>query len=700
MASNTTPAFILQNELSGLDNVAYKIKFFMIHPNHPNGIRGDALDKKYVESISKIIIAETGTTNAFYVKDLGFSNAVASRQHLTPMGITGQLNIIEPYGMSLYERLVTAAWKLGIENHLSAKYIIQINFQGYKPDGQQTIIDYEWFVPVWIVKMSSAVTEQGSDYTIQFVGMNYLGNTNVASTSKEPFVIKAETFGEFLDQYVTALNENQQALVDENSQMKPDKFIIKFDEGYGPGLKTKTSWTKPTVSEIRNYTLGANEPTTKKTSRSQDFTSELIAGPDPRLEHTQFQKRSIIKLTASKGTTIDSFITGVFMQTPKMKELTKSDAGAALGNSGIRDTAGFEKIIKKERAELSKLDEFEHGAGWYDLENKWFMTISTEIKEGDWDPIRNTYQKTYTKVLQQFRVYHVIRDGYEINRTTTIGLKRITEGKMKSLTEHGLLRKAYYWLYTGKNIEVLNFNFSLDNLYYVATDVYMNSNLGERAATAGRGRVDVAGSKHTTTREESLNGKPANPTDFMSGPEFDETKIEEYIEDMHLFAGTRLHEGPFARPSFIPDVIPKDLIYGIGAGGAPGVKDPGRIVYNINSGDMMELQLQIRGDPFWLGHTGSGSKNIPEDKFAPWSKGANYLYIEFKVPYDGVDPESGQMALSVANTISGIYFITNVQSNFSDGQFVQSLTGYLDIHFGLTQVRNAIRLGDDRMEGL
>ena len=100
MASNTTPAFILQNELSGLDNVAYKIKFFMIHPNHPNGIRGDALDKKYVESISKIIIAETGTTNAFYVKDLGFSNAVASRQHLTPMGITGQLNIIEPYGMA------------------------------------------------------------------------------------------------------------------------------------------------------------------------------------------------------------------------------------------------------------------------------------------------------------------------------------------------------------------------------------------------------------------------------------------------------------------------------------------------------------------------------------------------------------------------------------------------------------------------
>ena len=686
MASNTTPAIILQNELSGLDNVAYKIKFFMIHPNHPDGIKGDALDKKYIESISKIIIAETGTTNAFYVKDLGFSNAVASTQQLTPMGITGQLNIIEPYGMSLYERLVAASHKLDIENHLDTKYIIQINFQGYKPDGQQTVVDYEWFVPVWIIKMTSAVTEQGSDYTIQFVGMNYLGNTNVASTSKEPFVIKAETFGEFLNEYVVALNENQEALVFEDSQMKADKFIIKFDEGYGPGDRGKTSWTKPTVSEVRNYSLGANEPTTKKTSRSQDFTSELIAE-----SMYNNAKRSIVKLTASKGTTIDSFITGVFMQTPKMKELTKSGAGLA-----PEDLARLSKLDPRYRDRLADR-EFSEKAGWYDQENKWFMTISTEIKEGDWDPIRNTYQKTYTKVLQQFRVYHVIRDGYEINRTTNIGLKRITEGKMKSLTEHGLLRKAYYWIYTGKNIEVINFNFSLDNLYYVATDVYMNSNLGERAATAGRGRIDVAKIGHTTTRDEIEFGGVYRPADIHP-PLYE--KFEEYIEDMHLSAGSRLHEGPFAKPSFIPDVIPKDLIYGIGAGGAPGVKDPGRIVYNINSGDMMELQLQIKGDPFWLGHTGSGSKNIPENKFAPWSKGANYLYIEFKVPHSGVDPDSGQISMGVANSISGIYFITNVQSNFSDGQFVQSLTGYLDIHFGLTQVRDAIRLGDDRMEGL
>ena len=36
---------------------------------------------------------------------------------------------------------------LGIKNHTLAKYVIQIKFQGYSPDGEQTIIDYDWIIP-------------------------------------------------------------------------------------------------------------------------------------------------------------------------------------------------------------------------------------------------------------------------------------------------------------------------------------------------------------------------------------------------------------------------------------------------------------------------------------------------------------------------------------------------------------------------
>ena len=67
-------ATILDNQLSHLDNVAYKIKFFMIHSDHP--IQGSELDEAYLKRVNSIIIAETGVTSGFYIKDIGFSNVV------------------------------------------------------------------------------------------------------------------------------------------------------------------------------------------------------------------------------------------------------------------------------------------------------------------------------------------------------------------------------------------------------------------------------------------------------------------------------------------------------------------------------------------------------------------------------------------------------------------------------------------------
>ena len=121
-------ANILPNELSLLDNVAYNVKFLMIHPGFP-GWRGP-LTTKNINDYSNYVIAETGKTSGFVIKDIGFFHYVQPVRGLPALGIQGQLNIIEPYGMSLYERIYLAAQSLGIKNHTLAKYIIQIKFQG------------------------------------------------------------------------------------------------------------------------------------------------------------------------------------------------------------------------------------------------------------------------------------------------------------------------------------------------------------------------------------------------------------------------------------------------------------------------------------------------------------------------------------------------------------------------------------------
>ena len=158
-------------------------------------------------------------------------------------------------------------------------------------------------------------------------------------------------------------------------------------------------------------------------------------------------------------------------------------------------------------------------------------------------------------------------------------------------------------------------------------------------------------------------------------------KDGEFLEDISLVRGL---DGPFGNPRFIPEVIASDLVKSGGA--LPDQNEPRRMIANHISGDMMEITMTIKGDPFWLGEV-TGATN--DGAIANYTKGGNYLYLEFKVP-DKINEDSGQMELSTANTISGLYRVTKVDSNFSDGQFVQTLSAYLDITFALSQVRKLL----------
>ena len=699
-------ADIFDNLLSHLDNVAYKIKFFMIHPDHPIGV--DDLDEVYLKKVNTIIIAETGVTTGFYIKDMGFTNAVAAKLQLTPLGITGQLNIIEPFGMSLYEKLVIAAQTLGCKNHLEARYIIQLTFTGHTPSGEQIRVPFKWMVPVILQKMTSTITEQGSDYTLQWVGMNQFGSTNITSSAKEPIIVTARTFGEFIDEYTEALNNHQDDLVKNKAQMYQDTYKFKFDKGHPdhPTPAPGSPWTDPTETQARGFVLGGADAESQKLSRKRDnapysatTTVERPVLTGEAATDKKFIANSPVNISTSVGSNITSVVQGVFMQTVEMKKRTKPGGDASVTMSKKE----FKKLSKKHKQIEGIADIGSNYEGWSDFKNKWYMSISTEIKNGEWAPIRNRYARHITHILHQFRVLHAIADGGEArSKRDPANIKQTTIDKMNALVRYGLLRKAYYWIYTGLNAEVLNFTFNFDNLYYVATPTFPASSVGGRTTQSGEG--DQGGNKsqarESTVKNVRSDKKPsaakfhaatgtwtAGYQPFKMGPESLEDR---YLEDLPLRQTNMaaMGDAPFSNPSYLPDIVPRDLIQGVGAGGLRAVADPNRIVYNINSGDMMELSLTIKGDPFWLGHT-TGIVNVPPPDHAPYSNGANYLYIEFNVP-QGVDPDSGQMVMGAANNISGIYFITNVQSNFSDGQFTQSLTGYLDTTFGLSVIRGML----------
>ena len=640
-------ANILPNELSLLDNVAYNVRFLMMHPRFPG--EGNTLTTKNVNSFSHYVIAETGKTSGFVIKDIGFYHYVQAIRGVPALGIQGQINIIEPYGMSLYERIVLGADSLGIENHSSAKYVLQITFKGYTHDGSQTIVPYEWLIPTTLERISSTITEQGSDYTIKFIGRNQASNMSSAKSSNETITVFASKFGEFLEKFTNAINAEQRELVKTESQLEADtyEYII------SPEWKIYTNAAgNPHTDRIGNsvdiadFDLGALFEDNQSSVRQ----SEVV----PELEMPTVPQPNQIKITMSLGTNYNDHVMAVFMNTRQIQKLVKSDS-------------------------------------WDNQYNKWIMKFENDWNDTRFDLIRNSYAKDYKTTLHQHYEVGSIKDGIEYNKKRSN--KEATQEKVDLLTTYGLLRKAYYYIYTGLNTEVLNFNFGFDSLYYVATELYSHRTLGEQRVGAGDSTYDT---DYAKTVEGGAPYEAGTPLDdkiaymkwkdahrqFMLDNTIGGSQYKNnLLENIPL---TRSDDGPFGNPKFVPEIIASDFVKS--GGGLPDQKEARRVIANLMSGDNFELTMTIKGDPYWLGEV-TGASNT--GALANYEKGGNYLYIEFRVP-DRISDHSGQMELSTVNTISGLYRVTRVDSNFSDGQFIQTLTGYLDITFALSQVRKNI----------
>jgi hypothetical protein len=91
---------------------------------------------------------------------------------------------------------------------------------------------------------------------------------------------------------------------------------------------------------------------------------------------------------------------------------------------------------------------------------------------------------------------------------------------------------------------------------------------------------------------------------------------------------------------------------------------------------MMEITLEIRGDPFWLGTPVSNSytTDAPDAPYATFDLGENVFIFRFNVPY-GFDETTGGVILTSENMYTGFYRVFKVEHKFKDGALVQVLQG-------------------------
>jgi hypothetical protein len=105
----------------------------------------------------------------------------------------------------------------------------------------------------------------------------------------------------------------------------------------------------------------------------------------------------------------------------------------------------------------------------------------------------------------------------------------------------------------------------------------------------------------------------------------------------------------------------------------------------ITGMDMMNITIDIVGDPYYIANSGSGNYtadqtsaiNVTKDKNINYQNGEADIIINFRTPAD-INQNTGfyDMKNTLLNKMfSGLYKLTTITSTFKGGKFTQTLVG-------------------------
>lgn len=276
------------------------------------------------------------------------------------------------------------------------------------------------------------------------------------------------------------------------------------------------------------------------------------------------------------------------------------------------DSDSLKKLSKEKLAEL---------AAEKNKELKWWR-ITSDVQLLDFDPTRNTYAKKIT--------YYV--DTYTIQHNLYPGTKKLTEDRIQP-------RKEYNYLFTGKNVDILNFNLDFNTTYYVAVSTDLNKN----SSTSNSATVKQKDDQETKALETSFN------KDALANPQ-----RKQQSGNNASTAGSGVKRDPLA--AVTADIQTQ--------------------LFGRPSGDLVTLDMTIIGDPDFIKQDDVFSGAIRDESklngSIPMDVGEVYLRVNFNTPTD-FDDATGLVRSSTQSKFSGFYRLLTIENNFQSGKFTQKL---------------------------
>jgi hypothetical protein len=527
-----------------------------------------------------------------------------------------KFEVIEPYSVNGFiEAMHVAAVAAGYPSYLQASFLLKMEFWGY-PDNDQLqfkdpekIPKSERFFPIGLTGIDVDITERGTRYKCTAVPFNEraFGEPNVI---KKPIQMSGDYVGMILFDLIKNINE-QVSKSDKDGKSeslgnKHDTYSIKF----------------PIWSDTEGWTDGFNEiAASKLTEILKDNALYKMVDPATAGKPDAYKKQGSSQPTPA--------------QQSKEPEAIKYTPGKTVVqfaenmniheaiSSVIRDSEYTRNILKDVKKSIDQFGMI-----------KYFM-VKVEVTN------LNVINETTKKPFQNFE-YVVTPYKVHYTRIPTYGQEQIDDKNLKLLS-----LRQYNYIYTGKNIDIINFKLNFNTLFFEAVPAAMGNNDTPSAKTGAAPNNGVVVRQNATPTETVQKQEvPTPPTKVESSP----------VQSTGGNAGQLLND-PYA-------ILAKKMHSAI-----------------IDSkASMITGEIELLGDPFYIATGGVGNYvSTPDSRGKTKDGEADHIFsevlitINFRNPID-INPDTGMMIFDPELIpFSGVYKVNKASSTFKDGTFKQRL---------------------------
>lgn len=553
--------------------------------------------------------------------------------------------VIEPYGLTLLDRIIEAAKSVGSENYLNQPYLLEIDFFGSRDLGDITspIPHLRKRIPLSFIEMKIKAGSKGSEYQIQAIPYNHGAfNENSVSTPAN-FEVTASTVRDFFNNAVSQSFRDQMQAKDDARRER--EALISAQKQQEDG----TEASRRIASAIEDNSKFLNSAYTV-----DSYTDAVNAWQQKLVDNTHYKYSNEIEFAIDESFA-DSPIVDPNKTNPTRASMTPTTAAdkkaATQGNDSTisqgTPSAGYDST--KVNFNINA------GTSVVDVINM-VMRNSKYIKSQVIDPTAgdSTFQEdkivNYFKIVPQIvlKEFDVLRNSYATKTIYHVKPYSYYNSKHPNLpygTPDGPV-KEYNYIYTGKNVDILDFNIEFNTAYYTAK-VVDRDNKETTNASAGaetenkpdKGKVPTGSGPNSIAGNQS---KPVSAEMNVAATGADTSKTALVANAMNS-------------------------------------------IYTNSGGDMIQVNLKILGDPHFVKqddlYTNPGMANY-NDKRVMLDSGTIsmdsteiFCRVNFKTPVD-MNTSTGLLRLDGRYTVSkfsGLYKILKVESEFSRGQFVQTL---------------------------